>query len=320
MTLVRTNWGAIASGSLMIGLVVLVSVTTGLGVAAQKPASLDAQVVLVLSASLAYAVNFTLGHLWLRQRHMNARVAYAAIGAVAAIPSFLLGAGLRGLMGAAASGALSAALLVPLLGGGIVGFLYQRRAGYEADTTGAPPLIPFDGVAVVRTSPGAIVVAALLASALLMLGIFTLIASTGGFIGPVPASVRGPGSGVPQAILGGAMMCAPCIYLAHRILRAMGRTSMRAYAVSGLVGPGMIACLMLVSIGVFAVIGAIQFAIPSVIGMIAYRTLAGLQSAPPPETVEVRGPAGEVRGIASMKAPPAALAGARSFGRKAAGR
>jgi hypothetical protein len=274
----------------MVGLAVLVCVATGMGVAAKGRMSTDAQVVMIVTSAIAYGAIFTFGHLLLRRHEFHHRGAYAGLGAVAAFPPFLLAAGLQALAGAAAAGALSSALFVPVLIGGVAGFLYHRRAGYETDEDEGDDLAVtdvFDGPIVVRNSPGAVLVAALAASAFLMIAISLFIIQTGGFLGPVPKQVQGPGMGVPQAILGGALMAAPLIILAHRILRGLRRHSYRSYLTSALVGPGLITLLALVTMGPIGILMFPQWAIPSIIGMMTYRKLAGLEPAPLPEVVEV---------------------------------
>ena len=289
MTLIKTKRGTIIVCAILVSLAMLIAVTTGLGVASRGNLSTDASVLLVISSAMAFGAAFTFGHLKLRQHGIHHRLAYAGVGAVATLPSFAFAAGLQSLGAAAASGRLSVTLAVPIVIGAIAGFLYQRDAGYEQgeDNDDGIEISTeyFDGPLVVRTSPGAVVVAALAASSVMMIMTAGFVINTGGFAGGLRPT--GPAT-LPQAILGAAITICPMVYIAHSILRAKGLYSMRAYIVSGMILPGLLTLLLLFAMGPVAFVILVQLGLPSVAGMTAYRKLAGLEPAPLHEAVEVK--------------------------------
>lgn len=310
--LVRTDRPALIVGAAITALFTLEVVRTGLVMAAQDRGTLDAWVMMAIAAGAIYAVLFALGHAELRRRGSRSRGAYAALGAAAAVPPFLLSAGLSALATARSGGMLSALLVVPLATGALTGFLYHRRAGYETEgddvdalADAIPPGEPgsagaglvatagadyYDGPLVVRNSLGANAIAALLAS-----GCFVLASTLGTVLAPATSPLaglmhaNGVGLTVLQGIIGCALPIAVLLRLTHAWMRARGRHSYRDYAMGALIGPGLF-CVMTAMTGLSFLVLAylVQFLAPSLVATLTYRKLAGLEPAPLPDDIEVR--------------------------------
>lgn len=309
MVMVRTNRKAVLTGAIIVALFTLEVIRTGLVMAAQDRSSLDAWIVMALATGAIYAILFLLAHDQLRRRGVRSRGAYAGIGAIAAVPPFLLALGSHAVLGAAQAGTLSAVLVCPLIGGALMGFLYHRRAGYETegddvgslavaagDTASASPAYVvtdsaeyFSGPFVVRSSLGANAIASLLAAAAFILA-STLAARAQPYASPLTEFMAHNGAGrtILQGVLGMAIPIGILVAMTHAYLRARGKHSYANYALAGLIGPGIFSVLMaMTGMSWFALVYLFQFLAPSLVGMLAYRRLAGLEPAPLPDDIEV---------------------------------
>jgi hypothetical protein len=311
MLLVRTDRPAIVAGAAIMAFFTLEVVRTGLVIAAQDRASLDAWVVMALATGAIYGLLFLVGHNQLRKHGQRSRGAYAALGAIAAVPPFLLATGWKPFVMASTGGTLSALFVCPLVAGALMGFLYHRRAGYETEGDDVAALAGtapqpgassaasgtidsgtaeyFDGPLVVRTSLGANAIASLLGGAVFVLAIsFTEL--SGPYQSPMGEymAMNGAGRTMLQGIIGIAIPIALLLGVAHGMLRARGKHSYAAYAVAGLIGPAIVSVLIaMTGISLLALAYLLQFLAPSLVAMLAYRRLAGLEPAPLPDDIEV---------------------------------
>lgn len=315
MLMVRTDRKAVLTGAIIVTLFTLEVIRTGLVMAAQDRSSLDAWIVMALATGAMYATLFLLAHDQLRRRGVRSRGAYAAIGAIAAVPPFLLAMGWHAVVAAAGAGTLSAVLVCPLIGGALMGFLYHRRAGYEsagddvdalalaarnatatADITPAAPAYVttdsaeyFSGPLVVRSSLGANAIASLLAGAVFILA-STLAERVQPYSSPLTEVMAHNGAGrtILQGMIGMAIPIGILLAMTHGYLRARGKYSYADYALAGLIGPGVFSVLTaLTGMSWLALVYLFQFLAPSLLGMLAYRRLAGLEPAPLPDDIEV---------------------------------
>lgn len=312
MALVRTDRSAFLIGAIITALFTVEVVRTGLVITAQDSSSLDAWVIMALACGTLYAIQFAIGHGQLRKRAIGSRKAYAVLGALAALAPFLIAMGHGPLTLAVQKGSLSALLLCPLAAGALVGFLYHRRAGYEIEGDDPAALAAavgvndsdnphasgtvrtdqaeyFDGPLVVRSSLGANAIAALLAGGAFVLAT-TLSAWTDPYQSPLSEFMarNGPGRTILQGVLGTAIPIMILLGLTHGFLRARGKHSYRDYALAGLVGPVVFSVLIaMTGVSWLAFLYLLQFLAPSLIAMLAYRRLAGLEPAPLPDDIEV---------------------------------
>jgi hypothetical protein len=310
MPLIRTDKKVVLVGAIIVALFTLEVVRTGLVMAAQDRGSLDAWVLLAIATGGIYGVLFLVGHEALRKRGLRSRGAYAAMGALAAVPAFMLAAGWQAVAAAGSSGALSALLVCPLTGGALMGFLYHRRAGYEIDGDDVASLAAsvagsaaseasacvatetaeyFSGPLVVRTSLGANALASLLAAAAFVLS-GTLSAYRDPYGSPLTEFMlhNGAGRTVLQGIVGMAIPIALLLGMTHGFLRSRRKHSYADYALAGLIGPAVFSVLIATTgMSWFAFVYLFQFLAPSLVGMMVYRRLAGLEPAPLPDDIEV---------------------------------
>jgi hypothetical protein len=307
MLLVRTDTKAVLAGAIIMALVTLEVIRTGLVMTAQDRASLDAWVVLAVATGVIYGGLFLCGHHALRRRGQRSRGAYAALGAAAALPPFLLATGWRSIAAAGNTGMLSALLICPLAGGALMGFLYHRRAGYDiagddvealaaaAGEASTPSHLAtetaeyFDGPLVVRSSLGANVLASMLGGATFVLA-STLSAVADPFSSPLMAFLTHNGAGrtLLQGIIGLAILIAPVLALTHAVLRSRRKHGYGDYALAGVIGPLVFSILMsMTGMSWFAFVYLLEFLAPSLVAMLAYRRLAGIEPAPLPEDIEV---------------------------------
>jgi hypothetical protein len=220
--------------------------------------------------------------------------------------AFAIVAGGPNLHTALLRGTLIFTLAVPAMAGSLTGFIYQRRAGYETEgdepaqlanavgtEDGDDALVAtgtadyFDGPLQVKTSPGAVALAAVLGSSILMLSNFLMMAWDG-VPGGLPPFMQMPGFGVSNAIAGGAMFMAIGTYVAHLIVRGIGKIGYGAYALAGLAGPLIFTFMFaVIGMGVGSFLLFSQFIVPSIAAMTTYRRFAGLEPKPIHEDIEV---------------------------------
>ena len=249
---------------------------------------------LALDAVLLFA-----GHMVLRQFNICSRVAYALVGGVVVAASYALAMRNGLMLFPPPPGSEVTAGLLPAAAGMLGGFLYGQFAGLEAaaaappvpaDTptaaqaSAAPPRV-FDGPVRVRSSVGAITIAATVPAAVSAILAFMLLALFGP-AGPdfiitaaLPAQVFLTvliATTVPSAIL---------VIAVHHIARALRRSRGSDYAVIGsgvtagcfaLVTP-LLGGTMIVLLPAAIVNGAIMGAL--------YRRFAGIEPMPLPEMV-----------------------------------
>jgi hypothetical protein len=275
----------------------------------QAVSSPDALVFAGLRGALTYLLAFVLGHLALRRFGVGGRWAYAGLGAASAlicVASQTLAADWTNLV---EMGSLSFYLAVPLIAGLIMGFLYQWRAGLEADgddpalleatlQNGAPAgaisadgsLVDtgqaeyFDGPLQVRTTFPVAFVAALLSA-----GIFGLVRMAFGIPGEISGWMQSGQSlpmnqmvalaiqsQLPVIFFMGMMAPVPfaaLVMLGHVILRAWDKTSRVAYLLMGAAAP----VLLLLVLGPMGILLGLQAAVPMAVAMSVYRNMAGVE-------------------------------------------
>ena len=279
----------------------------------------DALVFQALRGALTYLAVFVLGHLTLRRFGIGGRWAYAGLGMATALVCVASQTPLQGWRNLIVLGNLSYFLAIPIFAGLIMGFTYRWRAGLEADgddpalleaTLAAAPtdaaaaeaaLVDtgaaeyFSGPVQVRTTFPVAFVAALLSS-----GLFGLISMAFA----IPAEVQGwmaSGQQMPLnkmvalaiqsqlhvIFLMGLMAPVPfaaLVMLGHVILRAMGKTSYRAYLVTGATAPLLLTLLL----GPVGFLLGLRAAVPMAVAMCVYRSMAGLEPKAVKEDIEVR--------------------------------
>jgi hypothetical protein len=130
---IRFDRSAIARTSLFVGISTLVTVLARVRVRDLQSWTLDDLLFRVVLVAVGFAVLFVLGVKQLRQRHIRSSSAYAGLGVLANVPPFLLANGWGLVADAARDGVLSLVLCLPVLIGGVSGYLYHRSAGYEID-------------------------------------------------------------------------------------------------------------------------------------------------------------------------------------------
>lgn len=127
----RTDPGGLATGTLMAGLFNVAAVRH---VFWDRPSewSPDAFVVHVVGAGLCFGVPFLAVHLLLSRARLSRRLPYVAAGAACLLFSFVANGGREIIDLAGRHGMVSVAVAAPALFGCMLGFLYQRRAGFAA--------------------------------------------------------------------------------------------------------------------------------------------------------------------------------------------
>jgi hypothetical protein len=280
----------------------------------------DALVFQALRGALTYLAVFLLGHFTLRRYGVGGRWAYASLGMMSALVCVLSQTPLQGWRNLIVLGNLSYYLAIPIVAGLIMGFSYRWRAGLEADgddpalleaalaagpseggATPDPALVDtgdaeyFGGPVQVRTTFPVAFVAALLSS-----GLFGLISVAFA----IPAEIQGwmaSGQQIPlnkmvalaiqsqlHVIWIMALMApvpfAALVMLGHVILRAMGKTSYRAYLVAGATAPLLLTLLL----GPVGFLLGLRAAVPMAVAMSVYRSMAGLEPKAVKEDIEVR--------------------------------
>jgi hypothetical protein len=241
------------------------------------------------------------GHLALRQFNICSRAAYALIGGAMAATSYLLAMRNGLLMFSVPVGSEIAAGLLPAAAGVLAGFLYGQFAGLvtvaaaprvavpaAAEPASAPRV--FDGPVRVRTSVGAIAIAATAPAALSAVLVFMFMVVFGGMAG-----TEGPGAifaaALPAqifltALIGTSVPSAILMLAAHHIARALNLGRGGEYAAIGsLVAGGCVVLLtpllpihtMFLFLAIAVVNGAIMGAL--------YRRFAGIEPVPLPEVV-----------------------------------
>lgn len=283
----------------------------------------DRLVLQGVRGALTYLLVFVTGHLALRRFGVGGRWAYAGLGAAAALICVASHTPLQGWRNLMVMGSLSYFLGIPLVAGLIMGFVYQWRAGLEADGDDpalleailrgegeAPEAVVspdgslvdtgqaeyFHGPLQVRTTFPVALVAALLSS-----GLFGLVAMAVG----VPAEVRAwmaSGQDLPMAqmvalaiqaklhviFIMGAMAPVPfaaLVMLGQVTLRALGRTTYGAYLAAGAIAPPLLLTLLLGPMGFLL---GLQAAAPMALAMCVYRNMAGMEPKRVKEDILVR--------------------------------
>jgi hypothetical protein len=250
----------------------------------------------VLDGALLFA-----GHLVLRQFNICSRAAYALMGGAMAATGYLLAMRNGLLMFSPLAGSEITAGLLPAAAGALAGFLYGQFAGLiavaaapEAAAPNAATTAPasaaaprvFDGPVRVRTSIGAVIIAATIPavlSAVLVFGFMAIFGTAGPdpiFTAALPAQIFLTvliATIVPSAIL---------VLAAHHIARALRRGRGGEYAAIGsLVAGGCVLLLtpllqielMFLCLAMAVVNGALMGAL--------YRRFAGIEPVPLPEVV-----------------------------------
>lgn len=281
--------------------------------ATTRYSSFDLVVLAGLRGGALYCLLFTLLHFGLRVIDNGRRWSYAAIGAVA-LTAALCGVTRWSVWPVLIErGVLSQYLLPMIIAGAIIGFLYQRKAGFEAEgddsealaqTLGAdiharpaPGSEPEAGDAVVRTAgadyfDGPLQVRTSLpisfVSALLASGVYTLLRMTMGGLGELAARLEegtrpladsiGLALSSQMGTLVVMVLAAPIpftmvVLLGHLGLKAWGKSSYLAYIGVGAAAPVLLSLIL----GPVGLLYGVQAILPLALAMSLYRNLAGLE-------------------------------------------
>jgi hypothetical protein len=278
-----------------------------LGAKAAEPADLPSpDMVLVLYATqLAIAtVLLYAGHRMLRQMCVFSRFAYSAMGGVMAAAGYAIAIRNGFQLASPGDGTLLTVGLLPTIAGTISGFLYGQFAGLEPAANfpkhsyeGLVTSLAFDGPTQVRTSVAAVVIAATMPAV-----VATLVSISFASLMPGFARFMSTGTNPVIAVALPAQLfltflvvtIVPSVILvlcAHYVVRAMNRSRTRDYVVACTIVA--LACAYLVSpmIPLMSGLPLMVFAISCGAAMGAiYRSLAGLEPVPLPESVIVTDP------------------------------
>ena len=310
--MIRTDRAALVTGGVLIGLYVMIAAHLFARSDGAAAWTFDHMAVVALAAGIVHAVLFAAGHQVLRRQGWRSRAAYVALGAACACMAFLAGVGLDPFREAAAEGTVILTVLRPAVAGMIAGFLYRRRAGFDREgddphalasaaveeangsgtaVTTTATAAYYDGPVQVRSSPVSALIAALFGAALHVLAVMTGLMADALPADAYPPTFSLPGRAAALGIVGLGIPYVLFVLAANRMLAAAGRTSRRAYAVVGGVTPlvfGLMLCV--VGLGPLGFIMTGQFILPSIVAMLTYRSLAGLEPKDLPDDLEVRDP------------------------------
>lgn len=300
--------------SLIMGLMAFVQFKTGMWTSHMLLVTSADQIALyVLGFGGVNAAVMFAGDRLARKRGLWRRRYYLGLGAIAATVTHVVALAPEGYVAAARDGVLVFLLALPPLLGAATAFLLYRNLGFATDgddpallapQAGAAPVSQagagvvtvgdaryFDGPLQIRTSNMAAFIAALLGSALYsLISVFSL------FDGALP-----PGAMPPvfrhNPALGALMGMASCtlpflffVHQSHKFLQARGKTAIGSYALAGVVVPLGFAAALLALMGPFGVILVLPWILPSVLAMVTYHQLAGLEPLALPDDIEVSDP------------------------------
>jgi hypothetical protein len=269
-----------------------------------------------------YAALFLTAHFGLRRLSIGARGLYAAAGAAACLLAFVILGAFGDLPDAFRRGVGASYLIFPTLIGGVFGFLYAWRAGWEAGADdpavlaeayaasaaepGAGPDAPallrtegeayFSGPLQVRTSVPLMLLAALFGSLLhgLVRGVM-LVGHEVSLLGDASldrmTAHAVTATGTAGVELVGMMLISVLpmtlvILAGHFVARGLKTTSPLAYFGIGLAAPPILAA---VSMFLFLLI-AVMIMLPTAVAMVIYRSMAGLEPAPVKEDIRTNDP------------------------------
>jgi len=245
---------------------------------------------LALDAALLFA-----GHIALRQFNICSRIAYALIGGVMAATSYLLAMRNGLLLFPPPPGSEATAGLLPAAAGMLAGFLYGQFAGLEAVAATPQPAAAteeaakaprvFDGPIRVRSSVGAIAIAATVPALLSAVLAFMVLALFG---------AAGPGSLITAALpaqvfltvlIATTVPSAILVLAVHHIARALRRSRGAEYAAIGsVVAAGCMALLTPILSGMIYLLLPAAVVNGAIMGAL-YRRFAGIEPVPLPEIV-----------------------------------
>ncbi|MET0679104.1 MAG: hypothetical protein ABW175_25170 [Bradyrhizobium sp.] len=249
---------------------------------------------LALDGALLFA-----GHSALRHYRVCGRVAYTLMGGVMAATCYLLALRNGLLLAPPPEGSEYTAGLLPAAAGMLAGFLYGQFAGLEtvaasaqpaatptpgAESAAPPPQL-FDGPVRVRTSVGAIAIAATIPAAITAVLVFMVIALFGA-AGPgwlITAAL--PAQIFLMVLIATIVPSAILVLVVHHIARAFGRSRGGEYAIIGSLLPA--ACMLLLTplmSGTVLVLLPAAIVNGAIMGAL-YRRFAGLEPVPLPEMV-----------------------------------
>jgi len=236
------------------------------------------------------------GHCMLRQRAIPGRIAYALMGGAMAAVSYAIAIRNSLVLSPPGTGGVLTLGLLPTFAGMIAGFLYGQFAGVapaarfpKLSYEGLATSLAFDGPTHVRTSVGAVAIAALVPTALTTILSVMALSLLPGFLtagpGPVIAAAL-PAQLFLTIMVATVLPSAIFVLCLHHIARVLRRKRARDYALTGGV-LAMICALLLAPVSPFtsvaymlgpaATYGAIMGAL--------YRRFAGLEPLPLPEPV-----------------------------------
>ena len=238
------------------------------------------------------------GHSVLRQFTICSRVAYALIGGVMAATSYLLAMRNGLLLFPPPSGSEITAGLLPMAAGVLAGFLYGQFAGLVAVAASPQPAAAategaasaprvFDGPVRVRTSVGAIAIAATIPAALSAVLVFMVIVLFAGTSGPDSIITAALPAQVFLIVLIATIVPSTILVLAaHHIARALHRCRGGEYAAIGSVVAGACVVLLTPILPIYTMFLLLAVAIVdgAIMGAL-YRRFAGIEPVPLPEVV-----------------------------------
>jgi hypothetical protein len=278
---------------------------------------MDALLFSCLRGGLAFGGAFVVGHLILRKFRRGGRAFYAALGALSLALAYATQMRAVDLQAIAAQGMVAYFFILPMLVGAGMGFLYAFKAGWEVEDDSPDALAEalqgssqdtspsadavvrageteyFTGPLQVRTSIPLMFLAAALAAgigaaarALLVLGIeasYLADRTNAAVIDHTAKASLYVGLEMAFLILVAITPVTLSILAGHFIARGLKTHAHWAYFGIGLVTPLILAVL---SVGALLVLGA-MIALPSAIGLVLYRSFAGLEPVPVREDIRV---------------------------------
>ncbi|GAA0644125.1 hypothetical protein [Brevundimonas lenta] len=297
---------------------------------------MDALLFSCLRGGLAFGGAFVVGHLFLRRAKLGNRALYAGLGGLALALAYATQMRAVDLAAIAAQGMIAYFFILPTLVGAGMGFLYAFKAGWEIGDDSPEALVEalqtppegtegaseaavvrageteyFTGPLQVRTSLPLMLLAATLSAgiaagvqAVLMLGYEASLLtdrSNASVIDHTAEMSLGVGLQAAFMILIAVIPVTLSILVGHFIARGLKTHAHWAYFAIGLLAPVVLA---LVSLGALLMLG-VMIALPTALGLLFYRSFAGLEPVPVREDIRV----GDTRALIPADHPR------RQFGR-----
>jgi hypothetical protein len=260
-------------------------------------------------AGLNFAVMFG-GDRLARKKGWWKRGLYMSLGALASSVTHAVALAPAAYVQAAQNGVLVALVLLPILIGSATAFLMHKSLGYAAEgddphilfqkvagTSDAPGVHDigsaeyYEGPLQVRTSATAGLIAAFAGSAL-----FVFITLVGLSDGVLPAGAAPPLARQNPILfaLYGICGCAIPFYIfvrrSHAFLQKRGKSEIKSYVLAGVFVPLGFAVAYIALLGPLGFLFVLPWVLPSIVTMITYHRIAGLEPLDLPDDIEVHDP------------------------------